>query len=151
MTLGAWLLLAARVVFVFFGLLVAVMVLIWFERKLIADMQTRIGPNRAGPFGLLITLADGLKLFFKEGITPAEADRPVYLLAPLITMLPAFLAFAVIPFGTHTNLAHTVVPFQVANLNVGILWILAMTSLAVYGVVLAGWSSGGVYPRLGCI
>jgi NADH-quinone oxidoreductase subunit H len=151
MTLAAWLLLAARVVVVFFGLLVAVMVLIWFERKLIADMQTRIGPNRAGPFGLLITLADGLKLFFKEGITPAEADRPVYLVAPLVSMVPAFLAFSVIPFGTHTNIAGTPVPFQVANLNVGILWILAMTSLAVYGVVLAGWSSGSTYPLLGSI
>src|SRR5438309_4175610 len=132
MTLGAWLLLAARVVFVFFGLLVAVMVLIWFERKLIADMQTRIGPNRAGPFGVLITLADGVKLFFKEGITPTEADRPVYLVAPLITMLPAFLAFTVIPFGTQTRIASHVVPFHVADLSVGILWVLAMTSLAVY-------------------
>src|ERR687887_625012 len=99
MNLGEWLLLAARVVVVFFGLLIAVMLLIWFERKLVADMQTRIGPNRAGPFGLLITLADGVKLFFKEGITPSEADRPVYLIAPLISMLPAFLAFSVIPFG----------------------------------------------------
>src|SRR5919198_1509553 len=104
MNLGEWLLLAARVVVVFFGLLIAVMLLIWFERKLVADMQTRIGPNRAGPFGLLITLADGVKLFFKEGITPSEADRPVYLVAPLVSMLPAFLAFAVIPFGTGTTL-----------------------------------------------
>ena len=95
MDLTGWLLLALRVVVVFFGLLVAVMLLIWFERKLIADMQTRIGPNRAGPFGILITLADGVKLFFKEGITPAEADRPVYLIAPLISMLPAFLLYAI--------------------------------------------------------
>src|SRR5437763_8746236 len=151
MNLGDWLLLAVRVVVVFFGLLVAVMLLIWFERKLIADMQTRIGPNRAGPFGSLITLADGVKLFFKEGVTPSSADRPVYLVAPLISMVPAFLAFSVIPFGTHTNVASTAVPFQVANLNVGILWILAMTSLAVYGVVLAGWSSGSTYPLLGSI
>src|SRR5438552_12225809 len=127
MTLAEWLLLALRIVVVFFGLLVAVMLLIWFERKLIADMQTRIGPSRAGPFGLLITLADGLKLFFKEGITPAEADRPVYLLAPLISMLPAFLAFAVIPFGRPTTIAGHEVPFQIADLNVGILWVLAMT------------------------
>src|SRR2546423_4286229 len=151
MDLTGWLLLALRVVVVFFGLLIAVMLLIWFERKLIADMQTRIGPNRAGPFGILITLADGVKLFFKEGITPVTADRVVYLVAPLISMVPAFLAFAVIPFGTHTNLASHAVPFQVANLNIGILWILAMTSLAVYGVVLAGWSSGSVYPLLGSI
>ena len=151
MNLGDWLLLAARVVVVFFVLLISVMLLVWLERKLIADFQTRIGPKRAGPFGVLITLADGVKLFFKEGITPSSADRPVYLVAPLITMLPAFLAFAVIPFGTQTHIASTVVPFHVADLNVGILWILAMTSLAVYGVVLAGWSSGSVYPLLGSI
>src|SRR5207247_335562 len=109
------------------------------------------GPYRAGPFGLLITLADGMKLFFKEGVTPSEADRPVYVVAPLISMLPAFLAFAVIPFGTGTTLFGRSVPFQVADLNVGILWVLAMTSLAVYGVVLAGWSSGSTYPLLGAI
>src|SRR2546423_9202936 len=151
MDLTGWLLLALRVVVVFFGLLIAVMLLIWFERKLIADMQPPIGPNRAGPVGILITLADGVKLFFKEGITPVTADRPVYLVAPLISMVPAFLAFAVIPFSTHTNIASHTVPFQVSNINVGILWILAMTSLAVYGIVLAGWSSGSVYPLLGSI
>src|SRR5438046_4062755 len=151
MDLTGWLLLAARVIVVFFVQLIAVMLVVWLERKLVADMQTRIGPNRAGPFGLLITLADGSKLFFKEGITPAEADRPVYLVAPLISMLPAFLAFAVIPFGTQTSIASHVVPFRVADLNVGILWVLAMTSLAIYGVVLAGWSSGSTYPLLGAI
>ena len=151
MSLGDWLLLAARVVVVFFVVLMAVMLVVWLERKLIADFQTRIGPKRAGPFGVLITLADGIKLFFKEGVTPASADRPVYLVAPLISMLPAFLAFAVIPFGTQTHIAGTLVPFHVADLNVGILWVLAMTSLAVYGVVLAGWSSGSAYPLLGSI
>src|SRR5437764_334977 len=104
------------------------MLVVWLERKLVADMQTRIGPDRAGPFGVLITLADGIKLFFKEGITPTEADRPVYLIAPLISMLPAFLAFAVIPFGSATQIASHVVPFHVADLNIGILWVLAMTS-----------------------
>lgn len=146
-----WLLLAARVVIVFFGLLVSVMILIWIERKVIADMQTRIGPTRAGPWGILITLADGIKLFFKEGITPALADRPVYLVAPVISMLPAFLAFAVIPFGTGVTLFGRRVPFQIADLNVGILWVLAMGSLMVYGIVLAGWSSGSNYPLLGAI
>src|SRR5438094_5248657 len=151
MDLVDWILLLARVVVVFFALLLTVMVVIWIERKVVADMQTRIGPNRAGPFGVLITLADGIKLFFKEGITPTEADRPVYLVAPLITMLPAFLAFSVTPFGTATRIASHVVPFHVADLNVGILWVLAMTSLAVYGIVLAGWSSGSTYPLLGSI
>jgi NADH-quinone oxidoreductase subunit H len=146
-----WVLLVARVVVVFFALLIAVMLLIWVERKVIADMQTRMGPMRAGPRGILITLADGIKLFFKEGITPALADRPVYLIAPVISMLPAFLAFAVIPFGTSVTLFGRRVPFQLADLNIGILWVLAMGSLMIYGIVLAGWSSGSNYPLLGAI
>ena len=144
-----WLLLIARVVIVFFALLILVMLLIWMERKVIADMQTRVGPMRAGPRGVLITLADGIKLFFKEGITPTLADRPVYLIAPVIAMLPAFLAFAVIPFGTSVTLFGREVLFQIADLSIGILWVLAMTSLMIYAIVLAGWSSGSNYPLLG--
>jgi NADH-quinone oxidoreductase subunit H len=146
-----WLLLLARVVVVFFALLILVMLLIWMERKVIADMQTRMGPMRAGPRGILITLADGIKLFFKEGITPTLADRPVYIVAPIIAMLPAFLAFAVIPFGTGVTVFGRHIPFQIADLNVGILWVLAMGSLMVYSIVLAGWSSGSNYPLLGAI
>jgi NADH-quinone oxidoreductase subunit H len=146
-----WVLLVARVVVVFFALLVLVMLVIWMERKVIADMQTRVGPMRAGPRGVLITLADGIKLFFKEGITPTLADRPVYLVAPVIAMLPAFLAFAVIPFGTGVVLFGREVPFQIADLSIGILWILAMSSLMVYAIVLAGWSSGSNYPLLGSV
>ncbi|MGH2527744.1 MAG: NADH-quinone oxidoreductase subunit NuoH [Actinomycetota bacterium] len=146
-----WVLLVARVVVVFFAVLITVMLLIWMERKVAADMQTRMGPMRAGPHGVLITLADGIKLFFKEGVTPTLADRPVYLLAPVIAMLPAFLAFAVIPFGTSVTVFGREVPFQIADLNVGILWVLAMGSLMVYGIVLAGWSSGSNYPLLGAI
>ena len=146
-----WILLVARVVVVFLGLLVVVMLTIWVERKVVADMQTRLGPRRAGPFGILITLADGIKLFFKEGITPTQADRPVYALAPIVSFIPAVLAFAVIPFGTEVELFGRRVPFQLADLNIGILWILAMASLAVYGVVLAGWSSGSNYPLLGAV
>jgi NADH-quinone oxidoreductase subunit H len=146
-----WILLVARVVVIFAVLLVAVMLVIWLERKVVADMQVRVGPNRAGPFGILITLADGAKLFFKEGITPITADRPVYILAPLASMVPAMLAFAVIPFGTGVFIFGRHVPFQISDLNVGILWILAMASMAVYGVVLAGWSSGSNYPLLGAI
>src|SRR5512134_4181655 len=123
-----WAILVVQVVIVFFALLIAVMLYIWMERKVIADMQTRVGPMRAGPRGILITLADGIKLFFKEGITPTLADRPVYLIAPVIAMLPAFLAFAVIPFGTGVTLFGREVPFQLADLNIGILWILAMSS-----------------------
>jgi NADH-quinone oxidoreductase subunit H len=147
----AWILLVARVVVTFAALLVAVMLVIWLERKVVADMQTRIGPNRAGPAGILVTLADGIKLFFKEGVTPTTADRPVYLLAPLASLIPAILAFAVIPFGTEVTVFGRRVPFQLTDLNVGVLWILAMASLAVYGIVLAGWSSGSNYPLLGSI
>ncbi len=146
-----WILLVARVVVVFFALLILVMLLIWMERKVIADMQTRMGPMRAGPRGILITLADGMKLFFKEGITPTQADKPVFLIAPIVAMLPAFLAFAVIPFGTGVTLFGRHIPFQIADLNIGILWVLAMGSMMVYGIVLAGWSSGSNYPLLGAI
>jgi len=146
-----WALLIGEVVVVFFGLLIAVMALIWMERKVIADMQTRMGPMRAGPKGILITLADGIKLFFKEGITPTLVDRPVYLIAPVIAMLPAFLAFAVIPYGTSVELFGREVTFQIADLNIGILWVLAMGSLMIYSIVLAGWSSGSNYPLLGAV
>ena len=146
-----WAILGVRVVLVFFVLLIAVMLYIWMERKVIADMQTRVGPMRAGPRGMLITLADGIKLFFKEGITPTNADRPVYLLAPILAMFPGFLAFCTIPFGDRVVLFDRVVPFQITDLNIGILWILAMTSIGVYGVVLAGWSSGSNYPLLGAV
>ena len=106
---------------------------------------------RAGPRGILVTLADGIKLFFKEGITPTNADRPVYVIAPVLAIVPAFLAFSVIPFGIPVTLFGRTVPFQVANLDIGILWILAMTSIGVYSVVFAGWSSGSNYPLLGSI
>src|SRR5437667_8261407 len=114
-------------------------------------MQTRVGPLRAGPRGILITLADGIKLFFKEGILPTNADRPIYRIAPILAVMPAFLGFAVIPFGTHVSIAGRTVNLQLADLHIGILWILAMTSLGVYGVVLAGWSSGSNYPLLGAV
>jgi NADH-quinone oxidoreductase subunit H len=146
-----WILLVVRIGLVFAVLLISVLLLIWLERKVIADMQTRIGPKRAGPFGILITLADGIKLFFKEGITPAQADRRVYVLAPIASLVPAVLAFAVVPLGTEVTVFGRTVPLQIADLNVGILFVLAMGSLAVYGVVLAGWSSGSAYPLLGSI
>jgi NADH-quinone oxidoreductase subunit H len=146
-----WLLLVLRVVLVFGALIVSVMLAVWAERKIVADMQTRLGPRRAGPFGILVTLADGIKLFFKEGITPTEVERPVYILAPVLSLVPAFLAFAVVPFGAGVELFGREIPFQLADLNIGILWVLAMGSLAVYGVVLAGWSSGSAYPLLGGI
>jgi NADH-quinone oxidoreductase subunit H len=147
----AWILLIARVAVVFVGLLLTVLIFIWMERKVLADMQNRLGPMRAGPLGILVTLADGVKLFFKEGVRPVMIDRAVYVVAPLAAVVPAILAFAVIPFGTGVHIFGHDVPFQLTDLNVGILWILAMASMAVYGVVLAGWSSGSNYPLLGSI
>jgi NADH-quinone oxidoreductase subunit H len=146
-----WLLLIVRVGLVFAVLLIVVMLVVWAERKVVADMQMRIGPKRAGPFGILITLADGVKLFFKEGITPTYAERPVFAIAPIASLIPAILAFAVVPFGTKVTLFGRDIPFQIADLNVGILFFLAMGSLAIYGIVLGGWASGSAYPLLGAI
>jgi NADH-quinone oxidoreductase subunit H len=138
--------------FVVFGLLlVSVLIYIWFLRKVIADMQNRIGPDQAGPFGVLQTLADGVKLFFKERTTPTTADRPVYLLAPFVSALAAFLAFAIVPFGGVARLGSHTTFLQLADPPVGVLWLLAMSGLGVYGVMLAGWSSGSKYPLLGSV
>lgn len=147
----ALLLNTAKVVVVFGAILGMVLFIIWFERRVVARMQSRIGPNRWGPMGLLTSLADGVKLFFKEPVTPRGVDRPTYLLAPVLSLLPAFLAFAVIPFGDGVTVFGERVTFAVADLNIGLFWVLAMSSLAVYGVVLAGWSSGSKYPLLGAI
>jgi NADH-quinone oxidoreductase subunit H len=145
-----FLLILARVVAVFALLLVVTLVNVWAERKIVADMQTRLGPTRAGPFGILQTVADGLKLFFKEQVTPRKVELGMYLLAPFLAVVPAFLLFMVIPWGRPIELSDgTTFPLQGADLNVGLLFILAMSSMAVYAVVLAGWSSGSKYPLLG--
>ncbi len=139
-------------VLVAFGLLqTSVMLMIWFERKLISDMQNRIGPNRAGPFGLLQTLADGVKLFFKEDLLPAEADRRIFRLAPYLSAVPAFVSFAIVPVGGVVNIFGYRTELQVADPPVGILLLLAMSGIAVYGLMLAGWSSGSKYPLLGAV
>jgi NADH-quinone oxidoreductase subunit H len=143
--------LIVKVIVVFALLLVSVLIYIWFMRKVIADMQNRIGPDQAGPFGILQTLADGVKLFFKEHSTPTAADRPVYLLAPFVSALAAFLAFAIVPFGGIVRLGTHVTFLQLADPPVGVLWLLAMSGLGVYGVMLAGWSSGSKYPLLGSV
>lgn len=148
-----------KVVVAFVGLLLAVILMVWFERKVIADMQNRFGPNRAGPFGLFQTLADGMKLIFKEDLIPERADPFVFKLAPFLSLVPAFLTFAVVPIaGSFNNDLHGVVTIlgqktfmQVADPQIGILLFLAMSSLAVYGIMLAGWASGSKYPLLGSV
>jgi NADH-quinone oxidoreductase subunit H len=140
-----------KAVVAFGVLLVSVMLMIWFERKLISDMQARIGPNRAGPFGVLQTLADGIKLFFKEDLLPERADRFVFKLAPYLSLVPAFVSFAIVPVGGVVTVAHHTFELQVADPPIGILLLLAMSSISVYGVMLAGWSSGSKYPLLGSV
>ncbi len=146
-----WVVVVIKVLVAFAALLVAVMLMIWFERKLISDMQSRIGPNRAGPWGLLQTLADGTKLFFKEDLLPARADRTVFRLAPYLSLVPAFLIFTVVPVGGIVDLDGHRFELQVADPTIGILLVLAMSSISVYGVMLAGWSSGSKYPLLGSV
>ena len=122
----------------------------WLERKFIARLQMRYGPNRAGKFGLLQPIADGVKLFFKEEITPAGADKIIFTLAPILTLMPAMLVFAVIPIGSAVSLFGKQRSLVLApEVNVGILYILAVTSIAVYGITLAGWSSNNKYSLLG--
>ena len=120
-----------------------------FERKVVARMQQRIGPNRVGPRGYLQSLADGLKLAFKEDIMPALADRPVYFLAPVIATIPAFLAFSVIPLGPTVSIFGHRTPLQLTDAPIGVLVVLACSAMGVYGIVLAGWASGSTYPLLG--
>ncbi len=123
--------------------------LIWLERKLVAWMQQRVGPNRTGPFGLLQPIADAVKLIIKENIFPSGVEKITYFLAPMMSMIPALAAFAVIPFGSPVRIMGRTVNLQVADVNIGILYILALSSLAVYGAVLAGWSSNNKYSLLG--
>ena len=159
LTWGDFGVVAIKVGVSFVVLLVATMFMVWFERKVIAGMQNRIGPNKAGPFGLLQTLADGTKLFFKEDLLPEKADRFVFRLAPYLSFVPAFLAFCIIPVGgdfTHGRLGHVRIfghttLLQVADPPIGMLLGLALSSIAVYGIMLAGWSSGSKYPLLGSV
>jgi NADH-quinone oxidoreductase subunit H len=159
LTLGDVILTLAKVVLIFAVLLVGVMLMIWFERKVVADMQNRFGPTKAGPWGLLQTLADGIKLFFKEDLLPDQADPFVFKLAPYLSLVPAFLTFAIVPLGGNFGddkggvvriFGHDTF-LQVADPPVGVLFFLAMSSVAVYGVMLAGWSSGSKYPLLGAV
>jgi NADH-quinone oxidoreductase subunit H len=145
-----WLILI-KVVAIFAFLVLLTLFTIWYERRVVARMQHRPGPNRVGPFGLLQSLADGLKLAFKEDIRPVLADKWVYFLAPVISAVPAFLAFSVIPLGPEVSIFGEHTLLQLADLDVGVLVVLACSSIGVYGIVLSGWSSGSPYPLLGSL
>jgi NADH:ubiquinone oxidoreductase subunit H len=157
--LGDVLIVLLKVVVIFVIGLVATMLMVWFERKAIAGMQNRIGPNKAGPIGILQTLADGIKLFFKEDLIPERSDRFVFKLAPYLSFVPAFLVWTIIPLGgDFTGDKNGIVTWfgrqtrvQLADPQIGVLLLLALSGIAVYGIMLAGWSSGSKYPLLGSV
>ena len=150
---------AGKVLAIFVIGLVGTMFMVWFERKVVSGMQNRVGPNKAGPFGMLQTLADGTKLFFKEDLLPAQADKWVFRLAPFLSFVPAFLLWSVIPLGgdftdgndgTVEMFGHTT-RVQLADPPIGILLVFALSAIGVYGIMLAGWASGSKYPLLGSV
>ena len=146
-----WWLVLIKAVLIFVLLVLLTLFNIWFERRVVARMQHRIGPNVHGPFGLLQSLADGVKLALKEDIIPKAADKAVFILAPVIATVPAFLAFSVIPFGPVVDVPFSdrTTPLQLTDMPVAVLFILAITSIGIYGIVLGGWSSGSTYSLLG--
>jgi len=139
----------AKGVLVFALCVVLTLLSVWGERRIVARMQMRMGPNRVGPFGLVQALADGVKLALKEDIIPAAADRAVFVIAPIISVTTCFMAFAVIPLTGEVNFFGEQTIMQLTDLPVGVLYVLATASIGVYGIVLAGWSSGSTYPLLG--
>ncbi len=140
-----------KAVLIFVILVVLTLFNIWFERRVVARMQHRIGPNVHGPFGLLQSLADGVKLALKEDVIPTAADKVVFLLAPVLAVIPAFVAWAVIPFGPEVTVPFTDIktPLQLTDMPVAVIYVLAVASIGIYGIVLAGWSSGSTYSLLG--
>ena len=148
-----WWVVLLKALFAFVVLLVLTLFTIWYERRVVAFMQQRQGPNMNGPFGLLQSLADGMKLMFKEDFTPTAADKVVFMLAPFVVAIPAITAFAVIPMAGIVRVPFTEIttPLQVTDLPVSVLFIVAVASIGVYGIVLAGWSSGSTYSLLGAL
>ncbi len=146
-----WWMVLLKVGIVFAFLLLTTIFMIWFERRVIGRMQNRPGPNRAGPFGLLQPIADALKLPLKEDIVPTGVDKMVFFVAPVIASGAAFIGFAIIPWGPVVSIFHHRTPLQIADLPIGVLLVLAMSSIGVYGIVLAGWASRGPYSLLGAL
>ncbi|BAW07174.1 NADH-quinone oxidoreductase subunit NuoH [Nocardia seriolae] len=144
-----WWLVLVKSIGIFVFLLLTPMLAVYAERKIVAFMQMRVGPNRVGPRGSLQSIADGVKMLLKEDIIPAIVDKPIFILAPVISLIPAVMAFAVIPFGPEVTMFGHRTPLQLTDMPVGVLYILAMASVGVYGIVLAGWASGSTYPLLG--
>ena len=144
-----WWLIIGKALAIFVFLVLMTLFTIYAERRVVGRMQHRIGPNRTGPAGLLQSLADGIKLALKEDIIPKAADKAVFVLAPILSTGPAFLAFAVIPFGPEVTVFGERTMLQLTDLPVAVLYILAATSVGIYGIVLGGWSSGSTYPLLG--
>jgi NADH-quinone oxidoreductase subunit H len=144
-----WWLIGGKVLVIFVFLVVTVLMTMWIERRVIGRMQLRVGPNRAGPFGLLQGLADGVKLALKEDIVPRQVDKVVFILAPVMAAVPAFISFIIIPFGPRVSIFGHETALQGTDLPVAVLLVLAMSSMAIYGIVLAGWSSMSPYSLLG--
>ena len=143
------LIIAIKVLGIFAIMVLMTLFTIWAERRVVGRMQMRIGPNRVGPFGLLQSLMDGIKLALKEEIIPKGVHMAVYVLAPVISATAAFLTFAVIPFGPEVSIFGQMTPLQLTDFPVSVLYVLAIASIGIYGIVLAGWSSGSTYPLLG--
>ena len=144
-----WWIILIKTVAIFVILVLLTLFNIWFERRVVARMQHRIGPNVHGPFGLLQSLADGVKLALKEDLIPTAADKVVFLLAPILATVPAFLTFAVIPFGPEVSMFGVETPLQLTDMPVAVLFVMAIASIGIYGIVLGGWASGSTYSLLG--
>jgi len=144
-----WWIIGIKTLLVFVVLVLLTLFNIWWERRVVARMQHRIGPNMHGPAGLLQSLADGVKLALKEDITPTAADKVVFITAPILATVPAFVTFSVIPFGPTVNLFGHQTPLQLTDMPVSVLFVMAVASLGIYGIVLGGWASGSTYSLLG--
>ena len=151
LNLAVWIILLVKVVVIFALVMVSVLFMVMYERKAVAWLGVRYGPNRAGPNGWLQSLADGTKLLFKEAFTPRGADKVVYKIAPYLMLLPALVAFAIVPIGGTITVAHHTTELQLADPPWGILFLLMTSGISVYGVMLAGWASGSKYPLLGSV